>query len=129
MAKILETKTVLIIEDEADIRNFAARVLEMEGYRVLQVGDGEEGMRLVRESRVSLVLLDLRLPGRSGWTVLEQIKSEPELSRIPVIVFTASVAITQRERALKMDAVDYLIKPLSASSLKEAVTRVLHRKR
>ncbi len=127
MAKILETKTVLIIEDEADIRNFAARVLEMEGYRVLQVGDGEEGMRLVRESRVSLVLLDLRLPGRSGWTVLEQIKSEPELSGIPVIVFTASVAITQRERALKMGAVDYLIKPLSASSLKEAVTRVLHR--
>ncbi len=127
MAKILETKTVLIIEDEADIRNFAARVLEMEGYRVLQVGDGEEGMRLVRESRVSLVLLDLRLPKRSGWAVLEQLKSEPELSGILVIVFTASVAITQRERALKMGAVDYLIKPLSASSLKEAVTRVLHR--
>ncbi|MFC2022142.1 response regulator [Chloroflexota bacterium] len=129
MVKSCETKTVLIIEDEADVRNFAARVLEMEGYRVLQAGNGEEGIRLVREGRINLVLLDLRLPKRSGWTVLALLKSEPELSVIPVIVFTASAAIAQRERALKIGAADYLIKPLSAASLKEAVARILHRKR
>ncbi len=129
MVKSCETKTVLVIEDEPDVRNFAARVLEMEGYHVLQAGDGEEGMKLVREGRISLVLLDLRLPKRSGWAVLVLLKSQPELSVIPVIVFTASAAVAQRERALKMGAADYLIKPLSAASLKEAVTRVLHQKR
>jgi len=129
MVKSCETKTVLIIEDDTDIRNFAARVLEMEGYEVLQAGDGEEGMRLVREGRIGLVLLDLRLPKRSGWGVLVMLKSEPRLSAIPVIVFTASVAVVQRERALKMGAAEYLIKPLSASSLKEAVAYRLSRER
>ena len=129
MVKSCETKTVLIIEDETDVRNFAARVLEMEGYDVLQTGDGEEGMRLVGEGRISLVLLDLKLPRRSGWAVLALMKSEPELSVIPVIVFTASAAVAQRERALKMGVADYLIKPLSAASLKEAVARILHRER
>ncbi len=129
MAKRREAKTVLIIEDEADVRNFASRVLELEGYHVLQAGDNEKGFRLLRESQVSLVLLDLRLPGNDGWVVLEQIKSEPELSAIPVIVFTASAGVPQRERALSMGAADYLVKPLSAARLKEAVARILRRKK
>ena len=125
MAKTDEAKTILIIEDEADIKNFASRVLELEGYRVLQAEDGEEGMKLVRENPVSLVLLDLHLPKRSGWTVLVLMKSELELSIIPIIVFTASAGASQRERALKMGAADYLVKPLSAASLKKAVARTL----
>jgi len=61
--------------------------------------------------------------------VLEQVKKEPELSSIPVIVFTASVAEPQRERALAMGAADYLVKPLSAATLRESVARILRRKR
>ena len=126
MAKRRETKTVLIVEDEADVRKFASRVLELEGYRVIQAADSEEGMRLVKEARISLVLLDLKLPRHDGWAALEQIKGEPELSAIPVIVFTASAGASQREKALNMGAVDYLVKPLSAASLKGAVARILH---
>lgn len=125
-----ETKTVLIIEDEAEVRNFASRVLELEGYRVLQAEDGYEGLRSMREERrIALVLLDLKLPGDDGWAVLKQLKKEPELSLIPVIVFTASVAEPQRNRALAMGAADYLVKPLSAASLRKSVARVLRRKR
>lgn len=129
MEKIPETKRILIIEDEVEVLHFASRVLELEGYHVLQAKDAEEGMRLVREGRISLLLLDLRLPKRDGWTVLQQIKSEPELSAILVIVFTASAGVSQQERALSMGASDYLVKPLSAASLREAVTRILHQKR
>lgn len=125
MEKRREANAVLIIEDEANVRNFAARVLELEDYRVLRAGDGDEGLKLARENQVALVLLDLRLPGRDGFSVLEEIKSAPELSRIPVIVFTASAGLSQRERALSMGAADYLVKPLSAASLKEAVDRIL----
>ncbi len=124
-----ETKTVLIIEDESEVRNFASRVLELEGYRVLQIEDGDEGLRLVRRGGISLVLLDLRLPGGDGWAVLEQLKKEPELSSIPVIMFTASAAEPQRARALAMGAADYLAKPLSAASLRKSVARILRRKR
>ncbi len=129
MEKTPETKRILIIEDEAEILHFASRVLELEGYCVLQAQDTKEGMRLIREGRISLLLLDLRLPRRDGWVVLQQIKSKPGLEAIPVIVFTASAGVSQREKAFSMGASDYLVKPLSAASLREAVTRILHQKR
>ena len=125
MAKKGSRATILVIEDEDDIRTFASRVLELEGYRVLQAGDGDEGLRLVRGDQVALVLLDLRLPGRDGWVVLSQMKSDPELSSIPVVVFTASAATPRRSQALAGGAADYLVKPLSATSLRESISRIL----
>jgi adenylate cyclase len=125
MAKKGNRATILIIEDEDDIRTFASRVLELEGYRVLQAGDGDEGLRLARGNQVAMVLLDLRLPGRDGWAVLSQMKSDPELSSIPVVVFTASAGVPQQSRALAGGAADYLVKPLSATSLRESIARIL----
>jgi adenylate cyclase len=125
MVKKGNRATILIIEDEDDIRTFASRVLELEGYRVFQAGDGDEGLRLARGNQVALVLLDLRLPGRDGWAVLSQMKSDPELSSIPVVVFTASAGVPQQSRALAGGAADYLVKPLSATSLRESIARIL----
>ena len=118
---------ILIIEDEEDIRDFAARVLELEGYRVLQAGDGGEGLRMLRQHPVSLVLLDLRLPDCDGWTLLEELKGDPQLSMVPVVMFTASAAVSRRSQAMAFGAVDYLVKPLSAARLKETVHSVLAR--
>lgn len=129
MTETPEAKTILIIEDDVEIRNFASRVLELEGYHILQAEDTEGGMRLLRKGIISLVLLDLRLPGRDGWSVLGQVKDEPRLSVIPIIVFTASVGVSQRKRALKLGAVDYLVKPLSAAGLRKAIACALHQKR
>jgi CheY-like chemotaxis protein len=126
VAKRREINTILIIEDEADVRNFASRVLELEGYRVLGVETSEEGLRLTREDNVALVLLDLRLPGEDGWTFLARLKRKPKLSAIPVVVFTASAGELQRNRALAAGAVDFLVKPLSASDLRKAVARILY---
>ncbi len=129
MVNKLKDKTVLIIEDEADIRTFAGRVLELEGYHVLQAETGAEGLRLARRNKVNLALLDLRLPDDSGWVILEQMKSDPKLTAIPVILFTASYGVPQKERALAMGVADYLVKPLSAAVLKDAVASVLRRER
>ena len=129
MAKKRKEKTVLIIEDEANSQNFASRVLKLEGYHVLQARDGETGVEIALKNPVALVLLDLRLPGRDGWSVLTQIKSEPQLSAVPVVVLTASAGVTHRERALSIGATDYLVKPLSAASLRESIARILHHRR
>lgn len=129
MAKRSERKTVLIIEDDADVRNFASRVLELEGYEVLEAEDKDNCLGLARGNKIALVLLDLRLPGHDGWAVLERMKSEPGLSEIPVIVFTVSAGAPQHDRALAMGAADYLVKPLSAASLREAVARILGQNR
>lgn len=120
---------ILIIEDEEDIRDFAARVLELEGYRVLQAVDGGEGLRMLRQYTVSLVLLDLRLPDCDGWALLEELKGDPQLSMVPVVMFTASAAVSRRSQALAAGAVDYLVKPLSAAKLKETVHSILTRER
>ena len=120
------TETILIIEDEADIRSFVARVLELEGYRVLETGDGSTGMQMLRENNVSLVLLDLRLPGPDGWSILREIKSDPVFSTTPVVVFTAIAESIQRRKTLRMGAGSYLVKPLSSHILSETVANILH---
>jgi len=117
----------LVIEDAADVRRFASLVLVLEGLTVLEANTGERGLELARQNKCVLVLLDLRLPGQDGWSVLEEMKGNANLCDIPVIVFTASAGVDLQDKALSMGAADYLVKPLSAASLRESVARVLKR--
>ena len=121
-------KTILIIEDDVDIQNFVSRVLELEGYLVLKAGDGKTGMEIVRENNIALILLDLRLPGPDGWSILRGLKRDPKLSKIPIVVLTAIAESVQRRRTLRMGAAQYLIKPLSAHSLSKSIADILHQK-
>ncbi|HUT68345.1 MAG TPA: response regulator [Dehalococcoidales bacterium] len=125
MIKKPDGNIVLLIEDDADIRTFACRVLELEGYICLQAETGDEAFKLIMGNKVNLVLLDLRLAENNGWMILKKLKKDAETSPIPVIVFTASFGEQQRASALKMGAADYLIKPLSANVLRDAVACVL----
>ncbi len=129
MANKRKDDAILYIEDEADIRIFTCRMFELEGYRCLQAATREEAFRVIKSHNVDLVLLDLRLAENDGWTIMEQLKSDPETSAIPVIVCTASFGEPQKERAFNMGAADYLVKPLSAAVLRDAVTRVLRKKK
>jgi len=61
-------KTMLIVEDEVDVRNFSKRLLELEGYNIIQAENGEEGLAIFKSTAVSLVLLDLQLPKLDGWS-------------------------------------------------------------
>jgi DNA-binding response OmpR family regulator len=126
MIPMNKNKTVLVIEDETEIQNFIARVLELEGYRVLRADDGVAGLDILRGNDIALVLLDLRLPGRDGWSVLREMKRKPELCAIPVIVLTAIAETIQRKKTLRMGATRYLVKPLSAHSLSQNISSVLH---
>lgn len=127
----LDAGVVLVIEDDPDILKFASRVLELEGYRVLRASDGDTGLDMIRKKRkeISLVFLDLQLPGRDGWSVLQEMRAAVELSWIPVVILSASAAAPQRERALRMGASDYLVKPLDAASLKAAAAAALRGRR
>lgn len=124
-----QRKSILVIEDEPEICEFASKVFELEGYEVLHAEDGNEGLKLVREREYAMILLDLKLPEPDGWVVLEEIMADQELHRIPVVVFTATAEISQRNRAISMGVADYLVKPVSATRLKEIVTHVLRQER
>ena len=126
MVKKSQTKTVLIIEDDIDIQNFISRVLELEGYHVLRAGNGPAGMDLLSDNTVSLVLLDLRLPGPDGWSILQEIRNDPGHAHVPVVVLTAIAETGQRRRTMRMGATKYMIKPLSAHTLSKTVAGILH---
>lgn len=118
-------RTVLVIEDTVSIRQFVVWTLEMEGHKVLSAENGDQGLAAARENPVSMVLLDVRMPGRDGWTVLREMKADPTLAHIPVVMLTASVAVSQRKKALEMGAADYLSKPIGVLALNSCVSRIL----
>jgi DNA-binding response OmpR family regulator len=122
-------KNILVIEDEIDIQTFVSWLLALEGYRVSTADTGEAGLEIVRAGGANLMLLDLRLPGRDGWSVLAEMKGDAKLADIPVVIVSASAAVPQKEKALGMGAVDYLVKPLSAEKLRNCIKRALSSKK
>jgi len=120
-------KSILIIEDDEDIRRFAFRVLDLEGYTVLKAENGEKGLQLAKGTRgLSMVLLDLRLPDRDGWLILEELKKDPVLSGVPVVVFSVLATPWQQNKAFRMGASGYVPKPVDASGLLQNIESAIH---
>lgn len=118
---------VLVIEDDAPLRRVITRFLGAAGYEVPEAADGRAGLTLVRELLPDLVLLDLMLPELDGWSVLQRLKGDAATASIPVVVLTASVGAALTERALRLGAIRYLVKPLDTRILVQTVQDVLNR--
>ena len=125
MVKKTKTSTILYIDDEEDIRHFACTVLELEGYHCLQADTFEEAFQLLREKKIDLVIVDFKLEESVGWEIIDKIKAKPSTSEILVIVCTTSSEESLKKHGLNSQIVDFLVKPLSADSLRKAVSRVL----
>ena len=115
--------TVLVVEDERDIRDLLRRYLEREGHAVLSTGTGAEALRLLYESAPDLVLLDLGLPDIDG---LEVLTAAAAVS-VPVIALTARSSVEDRIRGLERGADDYVTKPFSPQEVVLRVAAVLGR--
>ena len=103
-------KTILIVEDDKFLRELIAQKLTKEGYPLSEAIDGEDGIKKIKEEKPGLVLLDLILPGIDGFEVLSQMKEDPSVSSIPVIILSNLGQKEDVEKGLKLGAVDYLIK-------------------
>ena len=119
--------TVLLVEDDPDLLRFAQVTLRLGGYRPVTASDGVQALSLARKRPPDLVLLDLRLPGLDGWEVLAALRDEPALRTVPVVLLTATINAAATERALDARVADYLVKPVSADDLLDAVERALAR--
>ena len=105
--------TVLVIDDEKNIRRTLRMVLESEGYEVLDAGTAEEGLSLLEEQGADCVLLDLRLPGMSGLDALSRLQAEePGETQLPVIVISGHGTVADAVQATRLGAFDFLEKPL-----------------
>jgi len=119
---------ILIIEDEDDIRELIRYNLERDGYRVSDAGSGEEGLRLAREVKPDLLVLDLMLPGIDGLEVCRLMKKDENLSDIAIVIATAKGEEPDIVTGLELGADDYITKPFSPRVLVARVRAVLRRR-
>ena len=120
-------ETVMVIEDEKEIRELIRYNLERSGFRVQLVSDGEEALRQVFASRPDAVVLDLMLPGRSGLEILREVREEPSTRDLPVLVLTARSAEMDKLLGFEHGADDYLTKPFSPRELVARLRALLRR--
>jgi DNA-binding response OmpR family regulator len=106
-------KTVLVIEDDRTSQNIIRHFLEKNGFDVTSAGDAEEGLRQARFLPPALILLDLMLPGMSGFQVLSRLKQDAALASVPVVIMSSLSREDDITKALTSGAVDYVTKPLS----------------
>lgn len=103
-------KKILIVEDEEIVSGLLEKKLKSEGYEVFCAKDGEEGLEKMREIKPDLILLDIIMPKKGGFEVMEEMKKEEDLKNIPVIVISNSGQPVELDRAKSLGAKDWLIK-------------------
>ncbi|MGQ9518326.1 MAG: response regulator transcription factor [Anaerolineae bacterium] len=120
---------ILCIEDEPEMIDLIRLMLERRGYTVLGAIGGEEGMKALEGQVPDLILLDLMMPDMDGWEVFRQVRANPRLQHVPVVVVTAKAQSIDKVLGLHIAKVDdYITKPFGPQELIEAVERVLSRR-
>jgi DNA-binding response OmpR family regulator len=119
------TGRILVVDDEAHIVEFVRGYLERDGYEVLTAADGDTAVAIAEEARPDLLVLDVMLPGRSGFDVLRALRGGG--SAVPVIMLTARDDVIDRVAGLELGADDYVVKPFEPRELVARVGAVLRR--
>jgi two-component system, OmpR family, alkaline phosphatase synthesis response regulator PhoP len=116
---------VLVVDDEPDVLLLCRLNLEQQGHEVFEAGNGEEALRVVRERRPDLIVLDLMLPGVDGYGVLEALRSEGSTPGVKVLVLSAKSLQADRDRSRQLGAEAFLTKPFLPDDLCRTVDRML----
>ena len=111
---------ILVIDDEETVRDLMRRFLGREGFEVVTAQDGAEGLALARDLRPMLITLDVLMPGLDGWSVLENLKADPELADIPVVMLTI---LDDKNKGFALGATDFLTKPVDRERLRSVIAR------
>jgi DNA-binding response OmpR family regulator len=122
---VTSQKSVLIIEDEEDAAELFAEMMRISGFRVAKTSKSQPAIAMMTADKPDLVLLDIMMPEISGLDILRQMRLDPNLSTIPVIVVTAKSMPSDIKNGMEAGASTYLTKPVGFQELKEAVERTL----
>ncbi|HEX9891586.1 MAG TPA: response regulator [Actinomycetota bacterium] len=116
---------ILVIDDEPDVLLLCRVNLEFEGHEVLEASDGDQGFQVALDEKPDLIVLDVMLPQRDGFQVLQHLNERPETRDIPVVMLTAKAQEDDQMRGWLAGASGYVVKPFSPVALTEAVRTVL----
>ena len=120
-------KKILVVEDEADILHLVTHYLEKEGFRLRTAGTGVQALKLVKEDRPDLIILDLMLPELDGLEVCKKIRMNADTAMIPILMLTAKAEESDTVIGLELGADDYVTKPFSPKALVARVKALLRR--
>lgn len=120
-------KSILVIDDEADIVELVAYNLKKEGFNVDTAHDGEQGLKNIGSKRYDLIFLDLMLPGIQGVELCKMVRNNPDTSRIPIVMLTAKGEEIDKILGLEVGADDYITKPFSPRELVARAKAILRR--
>ena len=120
-----ETRRVLVVDDQEDIREMARLVLTGAGYEVVAASSGREALKLARESSFHLVLLDINMPEMDGWATLRLLRADADHDDLPVAMFSVKSEVRDKVAGLKDGAIDYITKPFGVDELVNRVSRIL----
>ncbi len=119
------TKKILIADDEANIVISLEFLMKREGFEVLVANDGDEAVRRIRAERPDLVLLDVMMPKKSGFEVCQEVKADPALQGVRILMLTAKGRDTEVAKGLALGADAYMTKPFSTRELVDRVRSLL----
>jgi len=123
---------ILLVDDDADFVESTKTVLESKPYQVIVAYEGDEGLRKAREEKPDLILLDIIMPVKDGFTAAEQLKKDPELSKIPTLMLTSYSARRSEtsipvSRGFSLEVDDYIDKPIRPEELLATVEKYLNK--
>jgi len=124
----MKKRSVLVVDDEAQVQELISYNLESQGYSVACAGTGERALELAREGKFDVVLLDLMLPNVDGLTVCRGLRNDPATQAVPIIIVSAKTEEADVVVGLKIGADDYVTKPFSPKVLIARIEAVLRRK-
>lgn len=116
---------ILVAEDERDIRELIVITLQLHGFRVVQVTNGEEAVAKAREISPDMILMDVRMPKMTGFEACQALKADEQTKDIPVIFLSAKGQEIEVKTGLDLGAVDYFLKPFAPDKLTERVSEIL----
>ncbi len=119
--------TILYVEDNRDNRNLIRRVLEAEGYSMIDAKNAAQALDHILSKPMDLILMDINMPDMDGYALTAKIKSMPKYSKIPIIAVTANVMRGDRERSLEAGCDGYIQKPIDIDTLSQQLERFLLR--
>ena len=123
-----DRQTILVADDEQDIRELVAYRLSRSGFSVIEARDGEEALRLATAQPLDMAVLDVMMPGLNGYQVTERLRGTPATEQLPVLLMSASVQDSDISRGFAAGADDYLTKPFQPDDLLARVRAVLARR-
>src|SRR5437588_3227784 len=121
------TRSIIIVEDDEDIADSIRYNLEREGFRIRIAATGEDALDLILKGPPNLILLDLNLPGMSGFEICRRLREESATARVPILMLTARADETDKVLGLNIGADDYITKPFSMRELVARINAALRR--